>query len=469
MAPCTLGVADEILANAQAREQISITVYNNNLALIRDQRKINLPKGVTTLAWQEVATQIRPETAHLRSVDAQLPLSVLEQNYHFDLLTRQKLLEKFTGKQVTVIKTNPITGEEQSALAQILSTDNQDVVLRMGDRIETTIPGRIVYPEIPKDIRAQPTLTVMLSNPHAAQRSIVLNYLTGGLSWQANYVGELNALNDHVDLAGWVTLTNQSGAAYQNAQFQLISGAPNQVNISRNRPVMAKYGRAETMVAMADSAPAFAQESLFEYHLYTLERTATLLENQSKQLALFGTAHVPVKKELVLHGYPALHKGVVVPQEEKPTAYLVFINDKEANLGMPLPQGVVRLYTADGQGRAQFIGEDRIAHTAAKAEVRLRLGSVYDVTAQRRRTKFEIIPKHVLSNGAVEAAYDIALQNGKSEPVTLFVKEQIPANGRITEASLPYTMEQAGMAVWEVIIPAEGKTVLHYGLFAPQG
>ncbi|MEG3641398.1 DUF4139 domain-containing protein [Magnetococcus sp. PR-3] len=465
--PVHIAVASEIPVTVKDRKQVSITVYNSNLALVRDQRQVVLPDGVSTLAWQEVSTKMRPETALLRSVDAYSAVTVMEQNYHFDLLTPRKLLEKFTGKQVRVVKTHPTTGVEQVESAKILSTHGGGVVLRVGDRIETSIPGRIIFPDIPKDIRDRPTLTLMLSNPKAGKRAVSLNYLTGGLSWQANYVGQLNQAGDQMDLSGWVTLTNRSGAAYKKAQFQLISGTPNQVAQPRPMHAMAKGGRMERMM-MADAAPAFAQEALFEYHLYTLERPATLLENQSKQLALFDSARVAVKKELVLQGHPALHKGLVAARRYKPTTYLVFINNKEANLGMPLPKGVVRLYTADAKGRAQFIGEDRIGHTAQKSKVRLKLGTAYDISAKRRRTEFEIIPKHLLSQGAVEAAYEVVIQNSKSEAVTVLIKEKLPANARILASSLPHTMEAAGQPVWQVKIPADDKVSLTYRMFAPR-
>src|SRR5512135_2372537 len=220
--------ADELRSTLQDQQGIAVTIYNENLALVKDQRRLQLPGGQGALAFRDVSALMRPETALLRSLTSPGKLAVVEQNFDFDLLTPEKLLEKYVGKNVSVIRTNPATGAETAEQAQVLAA-NQGVVLKIGDRIETGMPGRIVYPSVPDNLRDRPTLVMLLDNDGARQQDVELSYLTGGLAWKADYVAELNATDDKLDLSGWVTLTNTSGATYRNAKLQLVAGDVNQV------------------------------------------------------------------------------------------------------------------------------------------------------------------------------------------------------------------------------------------------
>ncbi|MDZ7938245.1 MAG: hypothetical protein U5M53_08190 [Rhodoferax sp.] len=210
------------------QQEVAVTIYNDNLALVKDQRKVQLQRGTQSLAFRDVSARMRPETALLRSLTAPDQLSVLEQNFDFDLLTPQKLLEKYVGQPVTVVRTNPATGAETSEAATVLAA-NSGVVLQIGQRIETGIPGRLVFGQVPPNLRDRPTLVMALDNRGAPQQSVELSYLTAGLGWKADYVVELNAADDQLDMSGWVTLTNTSGAAYRNAKLQLVAGDVNQV------------------------------------------------------------------------------------------------------------------------------------------------------------------------------------------------------------------------------------------------
>ncbi|MCE9633496.1 MAG: DUF4139 domain-containing protein, partial [Methylophilales bacterium] len=295
--PAALMAAEEVRSTLQDQQSVAVTIYNENLALVKDQRKINLNSGQNQLAFRDVSALIRPETALLRSISAAGGISLIEQNFDFDLLTPQKLLEKYVGKKVNVIRTNTATGVETTEEAQVLSANN-GVVLKIGDRIETGIPGRIVYPDVPANLRDRPTLVMSLNNSASKQQDVELSYLTGGLGWKADYVAELNASDSKLDLSGWVTLTNTSGATYQNAKLQLVAGDVNRVR-EEMQPVRAM---AKMDMVMAAEAPRMAEESLLEYHLYTLDRPTTIAENQTKQVALLSASNVPVRKELVLHG-----------------------------------------------------------------------------------------------------------------------------------------------------------------------
>jgi len=219
---------DEIVSTASDQQSVAVTIYNDNLALVKDARRVKLARDFNQLAWREVSAQMRPETAQLRNVSNPTGFHLQEQNFDFDLLTPQKLLEKYLGREVSVVKVNPATGAETRETASVLAT-NGGVVLKFVDRIETGIPGRLAFPGVPETLRDKPTLVISLINPAAGQQNLELSYLTGGLSWRADYVAELNANDDQLDLNGWVTLTNQSGAAYPNAKLQLVAGDLNRV------------------------------------------------------------------------------------------------------------------------------------------------------------------------------------------------------------------------------------------------
>lgn len=455
----TSAMAEEARSTLADQQNVAVSIYNENLALVKDQRRIKLDAGQNTLAFRDVSAQIRPETALLRSLTSPGKLSVIEQNFDFDLLTPQKLLEKFVGKSVGVIKTNPATGIETTEQAQVLSANN-GVVLKMGDRIETGIPGRIVYSDVPANLRDRPTLVMALNNGGAAQQEVELSYLTGGLSWKADYVAELNAADDKMDLSGWVTLTNTSGASYRNAKLQLVAGDVNRVR-DEIRP-MARMEKSE--MTMAAEAPRMAEESLLEYHLYTLDRPTTVAENQTKQVSLLAASNVPVRKELLLRGADYYYQSSYgeLGQKIKVGVFVEFDNKESAHLGMPLPKGIIRVYKKDGAGNAQFVGEDRIDHTPKNEKVRLKLGEAFDVTADKKQTDFKKLPNPAKGTTMFESAYEIVLKNAKKEAVTVTVQEPIPADWKILKSSHPHEKAASNTAVWHIDVPAEGKTTLTY-------
>ncbi|PKO43330.1 MAG: DUF4139 domain-containing protein [Betaproteobacteria bacterium HGW-Betaproteobacteria-22] len=454
-------VASEEIRNTQNEQQaVAVTIYNENLALVKDQRKVKLEQGLNALALRDVSAQIRPETALLRSISYSGSLTTLEQNFDFDLLTPQKLLEKYVGKTVGIIKTNPVTGEEKTENATVLSANN-GVVLKIGNRIETGIPGRIVYDDVPENLRDRPTLVTQLNNNKPGEHTIELSYLTGGLSWKADYVAELSPKENSIDLSGWVTLTNTSGASYQNARLQLVAG-----DVNRAQPEMHRnLHRSKQEVGFDSVASAsMAEESLLEYHLYSLNRPTTIAENQTKQVALLSASNVPARKELVLQGsnyYYASSYGDL-GQKMKVSVFVEFDNKESAKLGMPIPKGVMRMYKKDNQGNAQFIGEDNIDHTPKNEKVRLKLGEAFDVTADKKQTDFKTLPRPSKGNHTYESAYEIVLKNAKKEAVTVMVKEPIPAEWKILNESHPSTKATSNTALWTVTIPAEGKTTLNY-------
>jgi hypothetical protein len=446
---------DEKSTSLADQRELALTIYNDDLALVKDQRKVNLTADTNRLAWRDVSARIRPETALLRNINDAAGIRLLEQNFDYDLLTPQKLLEKNVGNSVTVIRTNPATGAETRETATILAA-NSGVVLKYADRVETGINGRIVYAGVPDNLRDQPTLTMTVIANKTASQNLELSYLTGGLSWRADYVAELGANDAKMDLNGWVTINNQSGTSYPNAKLQFVAGDVHRVS-EQLRPAPAP--RAVMSMAKMEDAP-MAQEGLFEYHLYSLGRTTTLNNQQTKQVALLTAPQISVRKTLELRGADYYYQSATgdLGQKLKASVYISFDN-KGGNLGVPLPKGIMRIYQKDSAGNAQFIGEDSIDHTAKNDTVRLKLGDAFDVYADKKQTDFQ---KVASTRNSYESAYQIVLHNAKSTAVTVSVFEPIPGDWNILSESLPHSKPNANSAMWLVTIPAEGQTTLSY-------
>lgn len=448
----------ELTSNLADQRELAVTIYNDSLALVKDTRRIKLERGPNRLAWRDVSARIRPETALLRNLAHAEGFWLIEQNFDFDLLTPQKLLDKYVGQEVRVIKTHPTSGAETQETARVLATNN-GAVLQYADRIETGIAGRLAFKSVPPTLRDRPTLVISLNSP-AGEQNLELSYLTGGLAWKADYIAELSAKDDKIDLNGWVTLTNNSGARYENAKLQLVAGDVNRV---REDAAFAQAPRNMLAQAAPAAAPKMAEESLFEYHLYTLDRPTTLAEQQTKQVALMTAGGVAVNKEFVLRGADYYYRSAYgdLGQKLKVGVFVEFDNSG-ANLGIPLPKGVVRVYKKDGAGNAQFVGEDRIDHTPKNEKIRLKLGEAFDVTADKKQTDFQKLSGFGKYNYVFESAYRIELKNAKNEAATVKVIEPVPGDWEILEESHPHKKEAANTAVWRVSVPANGKTVVTY-------
>ncbi len=453
-----ISTAKEILSTVDSQKSVAVTIYNNNLALVKDKRVVTLKKGVQDLAFREVSALMRPETALLKSEGNHL--QTYEQNFDFDLLSPQKLLDKYVGKTVSYITTNPSTGKSKTEKATVLA-NNGGVVLKIGNRIEANPAGRIVYDTIPDNLRDRPTLVTTLNSKQAGSQAVELSYLTTGLSWKADYVAELSDKEGTIDLSGWVTLNNQSGTQYTNAQLQLVAGEVNQV--TPKRQYSAKAVRMEAMVADA-AAPAMQEESLLDYHLYTLDNKTTIKQKQTKQVALLSAQQVPVTKQLELVGsnYYYYSRQGELGKKLKPNIYLSFDNKKASQLGVPLPKGILRAYKKDSRGNVQFIGEDRIEHTAKNETVRLKLGQAFDVTADKKQTDFKIKPSTERKKKFYESAYQIEIRNAKASSVTVKVIEPMPGDWEILKQSHKGEKINSHQNSWMVKVPAEGKAILSY-------
>jgi len=432
---------------------VGITIYNTDLALVRDRRRVALPRGESRLALRDVSAKIQAETALLQSVGDPSRISVLEQNFDYDLLSPQKLLEKYVGRDVDVIRYNPRTGERTRERAHVLAT-NGGVVLRYADRIETSVNGTLAFPSLPPDLRDRPTLVADLTNAAPGDQDVELTYLSGGLNWKADYTAELSPSDDRIDLRGLITLQNTSGTSYRDASVQLVAG---DVNVVRNafQPPAAQL----QMIGRTTSR-SVAQEALLEYHLYTLPRHTTVLDNQTKQVELLTAPSVAVTKTLELRGSPYYYRtqSTDLGDRLKVGTYLAFVNEG-GDLGVPLPKGAVRVYKRDTAGTAQFVGSDSIDHTPKGETVRLHLGDSFDVTARKKQTDYHEIASAFTE---YESAYEIVLRNAKAVPQTVLVVEPIPGDWTILQSSDPYVKTSSSTASWTLAVPPNGAKTLTY-------
>ena len=439
--------AQELAVPLENQTAVAVTIYNENLALVKDKRRVELTGGAQRISFIDVSAQIRPETALLTGGGVE----IVEQNFDFDLLTPESLLEKAVGREVRIVRSLPETGKDVVETGTLLSVAN-GIVLKIGDRIEINPPGRIVLSEVPPSLRARPTLVLEIAGGSAGAAELELAYLTSGLGWKADYVASLNEDETAIDLDGLITLTNTSGTSYRNALLQLVAGEVNQVE-----PVLLER-MAIPESASALGKPRVKEEAAFEYHLYTLERPTTIAENQTKQVALMSASAIPVAKEYrFVRTVQEQDWQSAEPQRVNATVRLSFENTEAAHLGRPLPGGVIRVYKADSAGRLIFVGEDQIEHTPENEDVKLTLGQAFDVTATGKPTEFEKISDQVW-----EAAFEITVKNAKPTPITATLVEQFPAEWRVLEESLPHVKTDARTATWSVPVPAKGETTLTY-------
>ncbi len=444
--------ADEKRVTLDDQTALAVTIYNNNLAMVRDYRRVKLQLGENKLGFVDVSGRMRPETAILTSAN-NVSFDLLEQDFNYDLLSPQKLLQKSVGKEVTIVRTNPRTKEEERLRAKVLST-NGGTVWEIDGKIYTGHIGRVVFDRVPENLRARPTLVVTLNAKATVSAPIELTYLTRGLSWRADYVALLNDTEDKLDLNGWVTLNNRSGTTYRNARLQLVAGDVAQVS----RPLAVARLRRESK--KAEEAPRMTRQALFDYHVYSLQRPATIANNQQKQVALLKAGGVDVIKQYRLPGSSAYYRyRYSSPRPTKANVWLIFNNTKKSNLGIPLPRGTVRAYKKDASGKAIFIGEANIGHTAEGETVRMRVGRAFDVSGERVQTDFK---KEGLARYTYETAYRITLRNAKRTPVKVIVSEPIPGDWKIVAESHSHNKVSAHRAEWTIAVPAKGKTELTY-------
>jgi len=444
-----------VASSASDRRALSLTIYNSNVGLVRERRAITLGEGRVALDYKDVAALLQPETVHVRTLAGRDDLTVLEQNYRYDLLSPETLLKKYVGKTLRVIRYNEKLGREEEKTAEVLATE-QGAVLRIDGEITYGVPGRLSFPKLPEELVAKPTL-IWLLDSQEPQQELEVSYLTRGMNWSADYVLRLGDDDASADLTGWVSLSNESGASFEAAKLQLVAG--NVQRLPQDAPEEGYAYDGSFAVPQRAPAPSFKQEELFEYHLYTLDQPTTVRDKEKKQVTLLSAASVPVKKKLVLNGAEHLFRAGTHPMlaNQKVRVELEWQNDEKSKLGMPLPQGVVRVYKTDRGGSSQFVGEDRIEHTPRDEKVAVSLGEAFDVVADRKE-----VENKVLSSCVIESEWRVELRNHKDSAEVVEVTEPVGGDYEVLSSTLPARRESARSFVFTVPIGARGKTELGY-------
>lgn len=432
------------------RTSVAVTVYNGNFGLVRERRALPLGEGRVELSYQDVAARLQPETVHIRSLTNAAALTILEQNYRYDLLTPETLLNKYVGKTLRVVMYNEHLGREEEKTAEVLATE-QGAVFRIDGEISYGLPGRLSFPKLPKELVTKPTLVWLLDSAKP-KHEIEVTYITEGLRWAADYVMMLDKSEQHADLTGWVSLDNDSGASFENAELKLVAG-------DVHRTPAPDALRHQFYGALDAPKPQLEQQSLFEYHLYSLGRTTTLRDKEKKQVRLLEARGVPVAKKLVLEGSDTYFRPVEhAPLEnQKVRAELQWSNDAKSQLGAPLPKGVVRVYQQDQDDNRQFVGEDRIDHTPRDEKVTIKLGEAFDVVGNRKE-----LQTTALNPCLVESEWSVELRNHKDTAVVVEVREHTAGSYELLHSSLPAQRKDARTFSFSVPVQARGKTAILY-------
>ncbi|HEY3159534.1 MAG TPA: DUF4139 domain-containing protein [Vicinamibacterales bacterium] len=435
--------------------ELAITVYNSDLALVRDVRNVQIARGTSDLQFMDIAATVNPATVHFRSLTEPGRVSVLEQNYEYDLLEPEKLLRKYVGREVTLVRTrlDGSTSRDEDVKARLISYNNAPV-WEIGGEIVTGMPAtHIRFPELPGNLFSHPTLIWTLDNTGGTRHRVEASYLARSLSWIADYVLTVSRDEKTADVDGWVTVTNNSGTAFRHAQLQLVAG-----DLNRVKRELRGLEEAVQLRAPA-AAPPMSQEAFSEYHLYTLARKTTVNNAETKQVSMLGASAFPVQKRYVVDGnfsyYRSARTGA--PIKDNVEVFYQFRNEEKAGLGMPMPAGTVRVYQADSKGGLQFVGEDRIDHTPKDETLNLKIGNAFDVVCERKQTDFERI-----ANNVYEFGYEIALRNHKDTAITVEVNEPIGGSWRMLESSHPFDKTAAFAAQFKVPVAANGAATLKY-------
>jgi hypothetical protein len=436
---------------------LSVTVYNSNLALVRDVRQIRLQSGVAPLQFEDVAASINPATVHFRSLTDSTKLNVIEQNYEYDLLDPQKLLQKYVGREVTLVRPETADGSTKWVETKaLLLSDNSGPVWKIGDEIVTGMAADSYrFPDLPGNLYSRPTLLWTLDNRGADAQRVEASYLTNNMTWSADYVLTVGRDEKSADLDGWVTLVNNSGAGYTNTKLQLVAG-----DVHRTQPLMPRTPLAGLGGAMATDSVQFAQEGFSEYHLYTLQRRTSIQNNESKQISLLTATGVPVEKYLEVEGQPYYYRnpqgiGNAIPQPVK--VFYRFKNEEKGGLGIPLPAGTVRVYQADSAGGAQFAGEDKIDHTPKDETLRIYVGNAFDVVCERKQMDYKKI-----ANDLYEMEYQITLRNHKDGAATVEVREPVGGDWDVVNSNYKWSKLDATTIGFSVPVEKDGTATLDY-------
>lgn len=417
----------------------SVTVYSEGFGLVREVREVELKKGINRLPFVDVAARIDPTSVHFRSLTAPEEVKILEQNFEYDLVSPDKLLEKYVDRDITVYT-------EEGDISGKLLSPGREIVLETSDGgvkvVRSDVIRSISFPFLPEGLITRPTLVWELECERPGKHKVEVSYITEGMGWHAEYVGVVEEGEDALELSGWVSVDNRSGATYEDALLKLVAGRPHRV---KGRP-LGPLRPAQAVRKEAAERP-FEERAFFEYHLYTLGRRTTLKDRQTKQISLFPGTEVPVEKE---YTYDATE------DERHVLVRLIFLNRKPG-LGFPLPAGKVRVYKRDKDESLIFLGEDRIDHTPEDEKVKIAVGQAFDMLGRRRVLGHRKIDEHTS-----EERVKVVLRNHKREPVEVRVVEHLWGDWEILESTHRWEKEDARTVIFPVSVPKKGKVELVY-------
>jgi hypothetical protein len=468
-------------------KSVQLTVYNDNFALVKDARAVTLAKGINSIEVGDVAARIDPTSILFKSLTAPNSVAILEQNYQYDLINPDNILNKSVGQRVTFtsfdsngkpyvqsgILMNPATifqpgSQDQyggyrypstaSSGGVVIKTDSGQVVMRP--------EGQVSVEKMPEGLHPKPTLNWLLTCDKAGSQDFEVSYITEGVGWKADYVALVNKDDAALDLTGWVTLDNRSGASYADAKLTLMAGDVRRVQ-PEGRP---GSGRATFAGSEIAAAPQFEEKTFFEYHMYTMQRPTTIRDNETKQLSLLGASEVATKKEMIYDGrrdwwrswwYPGRTGdpggGYDTSNYHKVNVVLEVKNAKENHMGMPLPKGKVRVYKLDEAGSQQFIGEDMIDHTPKDEKIRLYIGDAFDVVGDYKRSDYKKIASNV-----IEESFEVDVRNHKDAAVEVKVVDHVWSDWTVTQSSHKYNKKDAHTIEFPVTVPANGEVKVTY-------
>jgi len=428
-----------------AQGDVAVTIYNGDLALVQDTRQLDIPAGRSRQEFPDVSAQIRPETVTLSGAG----VGIVEQNFDFDLLSPQALMQKAVGETITLVRTNPATGAELRERARVLAA-NGGVVLQIGDRIEVLrddgLPVRVIFDRVPENLRARPTLSVTVQGERGGRRPVTLTYLTAGLGWSADYVALFDEANGRMDVQGWITLTNNSGTPYVNANTLLVAGSVGDDNQQNN------YPRRQQGPVRNPGTETSGRERLGDFYLYPLPERTTIANHQTKQVSF-----------LDVHGTPAVrayeYRNAWLGTSEQPVSantVLRFSSSREQGLGDALPAGTVRVYQRDARGNPQFVGESAIGHTPMGSQLGLTTGQAFDVKVRA------VVERRERVNGdRWRTTMRYTLTNARPNPVTVdLLQSGLWGDTRIAAESMPSERRSADEALWHVPVPANGEATV---------
>ena len=427
-------------APAPARK-LSVTIYNSGQSLVEDARTLDMSAGRQRLEFKDVSPQIRSETVSLSAPG----IGIVEQNFDYDLLSPDTLMEKAVGQQVRIVRTNPGNGQQVTETATVLAA-NQGVVLQIGDRIEVLrddgLPTRVIFDKVPPNLRARPTLSVTVDAEKAGPRQARLSYLTSGLGWRADYVALFDEKTGRMDMTGWITLTNTSGTGYEMADIQLVAG---QVS-GMGRPTRPRGG------PVTSAGTQTGQGALADYYLYTLPERTTIAQNQTKQVSFLDVLQTPATKVY------RVDLGGFVSQEQPISANVMldFTAGGGVSTSPQMPAGVIRVYVRDGEGNPKFIGENSIPHTPAGSDLSVQTGNAFDVTLQPT-----VVSQERISDERTRYLVTYLVRNARPEPVVVNVRQSgFGRRAKLLKESVVSRSLNSTTRAWDVAVPANGETTV---------